>query len=343
MYQGSNELVAMRNWILLDNGSTTDIFCNPGLLVNIVETRDIMMIITNAGCFSTKMNGALGNYGAVWYSPRAITNVLSLKNISDKYRVIYHSWGTGSFEVHKPNSIIRFMQNSAGLYVHNTNNNEIVLLNTVSSKREGYSNHNYCAMVKACHKYEMIRYPSIKDYKNMVEHYLLGDTGITLWGITNADNIFGASMPALKGKDVCKTPNPVVADYIYVLESILEWYKNIELFVDIMFINNLPILIMISRHLKFMTVDVLDDRSACKIMVSLQETNELYWRRGFNITACYLDPEFKAIKKIKSKITVLINMTATKEHMPEVERQIRVIKERYMQYVILCHTLSYQN
>lgn len=126
------------------------------------------------------MKGMLGNYGQVWYSPRAITNILSLKNVSNKYRVTYNSWGTGSFEVHKLDNTMRFTRNNTGLYIHDASNNNICLLNTVLGNCEGYSNHDCCAAVKAHRIYKMIGYPSTRDYKNMVEHDLLGDTGVTL-------------------------------------------------------------------------------------------------------------------------------------------------------------------
>ena len=73
---------------------------------------------------------------------------------------------------------------------------------------------------------------------------------------------------------------------------------------------------------------MLDDRSARRITAGLEQVHTIYKRRGFQVVICYLDPEFKACKKIKSDITALLNTTGASEHVPEVERQIRVIKER---------------
>jgi hypothetical protein len=59
----------------------------------------------------------------------------------------------------------------------------------------------------------------------MVEHNLLGDTDITLWDITHTNKIFGPSVPVLKDKTVQKVPDPVVSNYIVVLDSIMDKYQ----------------------------------------------------------------------------------------------------------------------
>ena len=53
---------------------------------------------------------------------------------------------------------------------------------------------------------------------------------------------------------------------------------------------------------------------------------DLYACRGFQVGTVLMDNEFK---KLRNLVPILaINTTAAKEHVPEVERKIRLIKER---------------
>ena len=72
-------------WILLDNQSMVNIFCNEDLLGDIKNTNQTMTIDTNGGSIATNQQGYLNNFGYVWYDKRAITNILSLAKVKEKY------------------------------------------------------------------------------------------------------------------------------------------------------------------------------------------------------------------------------------------------------------------
>jgi hypothetical protein len=85
--------------------------------------------------------GDLSGYGTVWYDPHAIANILSLKNVKNKYHVTYNSNEKGSFCVTKPdNTTFEFKESPSGLYyidtIKHTHLQGVMMVNTVSNNKD---------------------------------------------------------------------------------------------------------------------------------------------------------------------------------------------------------------
>ena len=79
------------------------------------------------------------NYGDVWFDERAITNILCLKNMKNKYCVTYDSSENGTFTVYKPDAQLHFVMHQDGLNYHDTKNCEVTLIQTVQENEKDYS------------------------------------------------------------------------------------------------------------------------------------------------------------------------------------------------------------
>ena len=80
--QNHNIELDLTQIILLDNQSTMDLFCNPGLVDTVTKSRHNMKLKSNGGTMTVDHKATVAGYNhKVWFSINAITNIISLKNL----------------------------------------------------------------------------------------------------------------------------------------------------------------------------------------------------------------------------------------------------------------------
>ncbi|KAL7502512.1 hypothetical protein ACHAXN_001501 [Cyclotella atomus] len=92
-----------------------------------------------------------------------------------------------------------------------------------------------------------------------------------------------------------------------------------------MFVNGLPFFVTQSQDIKLKTVEFLPSRTAKQLLESLESVAQLYRRGGFLVKLCLMDMEFKPLESLSKSIPV--NTTVAREHVNDVERSIRTIKD----------------
>jgi hypothetical protein len=117
-----------------------------------------------------------------------------------------------------------------------------------------------------------------------------------------------------------------MADYVQIPKEIMSLNRNVTLAIDIMFINGLPFMVSISRKIKFTTVEYLLGRKHDHLVKSIRKIINLYRKRGFTVDTALMDREFECLRADLHELN--LKTTAASEHVPDVERQIRVLKER---------------
>ena len=259
-----------KEWILLDNQSTVDVFSNKNLLRNIREHAHTMNIHCNAGTTRTNLVGELVGYGTVWYNPKGIANILSLARVRERgYRVTFDSDDENSFYLHKKDGTVRvFTQSDKGLYYLDTREGEdnVVMINTVEGNSIRYSQRDYSQAKLARKIQQTIGRPSTKTFLSIVDNNLLQNCPITRADIIAAERIFGPDVGSLKGKTVRKTPSTVKIHMADIPTSIISRYQKVTVSADIMFVNKIPFFVTISRHIKFGTAEFLTNQKTVSIL-----------------------------------------------------------------------------
>ena len=75
----------------------------------------------------------------------------------------------------------------------------------------------------------------------------------------------------LKGKSVRRKPASIVTDYVDIPGEILGSRKELEVLIDIMFINKLLFLVSISQGLKFTTIEYLSIKNEIALVTSINK------------------------------------------------------------------------
>ena len=74
----------LKSSIIIDSGSSIDIFSNPQLVTDIKRSNQVIHISTNVGSKINQIQVMVPDYGKVCYDDKAIANILSLTNLVNK-------------------------------------------------------------------------------------------------------------------------------------------------------------------------------------------------------------------------------------------------------------------
>jgi hypothetical protein len=299
---------------LLDNQSTVHLFNNPDLLENIHKSESEMAVASNGGMTATKWKGLFPGFGDVWYDPKAITNILSMKAVQHLYHVHFDSEVSNTFYVDMgTKGTMEFTLLPEGLYYYDTakeqNKMGVSLVNTVANNKTKYSNDDYRRALTARKIQVLIGRPSTREYIRIVKNGLLRNCPINQEDILAAEDIFGPEIGCLKGKMVRKKAPKVNEERTGLPASIISRYRTVTLCVDVMHINGIPFLVTLSKHIHFGTVEAMENRKIPAILKAIKRVINIYKQRGFNIIWAMVDNEFEPIRGELADMGVGINET----------------------------------
>ena len=119
-----------------------DFFCNRALVTETYKSNISMRLKSNGGTILVTHKAKMARYHKnMWFSKRAITNIIPLSNAIQQHRVAYES-EENMFIVHreadeKPN--MEFIMHKVGLHYYDPRNRNFTFINTVFGNKEGYT------------------------------------------------------------------------------------------------------------------------------------------------------------------------------------------------------------
>jgi hypothetical protein len=318
-------------WLLLDNQSTIDVFCNRALLSNIKTSDRSMSIHCNAGVKTTNQTGFFPGYGEVWYHPTGIANILSLYRVRQNGFSVSYDDQRNTFIIKKPNGgSHEFAQSEKGLYYLDTaaQKHASVFVNTVEINKSKYSQRDYLRAIEARKLLCKIGRPSQKTFLSILERNLIPNCPVTRRDAVTAFAIFGPDIGSLKGKTVRHSGVPVAPILNDLPWETMSQYRDVTLTADIFYVNSVMFFVTKSRHIHFSTVETVANREPDTIIKAFNNVRNIYLRRGFVISHLLADVEFEYLRGFLSSLAITLNAASADEHVPDIERHIRTIKER---------------
>ena len=321
-----------KGWILLDNQSTVDVIHDRRLLQNIHTSDSPINIQSHAGKRQLTKKGLLPGYGLVWFDEQCPANILSLNNATTRFQVKYNSDDGNQFTLHDRSSgrlKHRFHRSPDGLYYMDSGSLQGSFLTTVSENEAGYSPDDVARAKAARSLLAKIGRPSTREYIKILKNNLLPNANVNEHDVRRAEKLYGPDLGTLKGKTTRRKP-PRVDTSLIVPPTIAEEHKDVTIAIDVLHVNNVAFLATISRRIHFGTIEAIQNSNDSTLLHALRNTLSIYRRGGLRPRVILADGAFTS-EYLKTQLQLMgvnLNPTARDEHVGDIERYIRTVKER---------------
>jgi Reverse transcriptase (RNA-dependent DNA polymerase) len=331
------------HFVLLDSDSTVSIFCNSDLLVDIHEVDEPLYLETNGGGYqvSTHM-GTVPDFGLVWYNPDSIANILSLAQVRRVRRVTMDSAQLPAFQVHKPDGsgATLFVEHESGLYLYDASVPVVPVTNSINASIVSYS----CLQTVAENKlkftarqiesadaarklYRLMGRPGYQRFLAALRDNLILNCPLTVDDANRAELIYGKDVAFLKGKTTASPAKDHVPDFVPIAlpPELLSLHSHVTLCFDIFYVLGLSFSLSTSRSLRYLSCRHMPDRTKPVLQSCISSDLALYRNRGFIPHSIHADGEYNAVSD--SFPGVHFSICSADDHVPEIERAIRTVKE----------------
>ena len=165
----------------------------------------------------------------------------------------------------------------------------------------------------------MVGRPLDKDLIKILKASSLPNCPVTPRDVLITNKLFGPNISALKDKTTqCGPPivdSPVPVD----ITSILKYYGEVTLCMDLMYVNKVPLLVTLSRNVKFGTVEAVADWKEATLLKCVGAVVTLYRKAGFKVTTALMDGEFMPFRGGLAELGLTLNETSRDEHVGDIE------------------------
>ena len=294
------------------------------------------------------MIGDFPDLGPVWYNSGSIANILSLAEVRKVCRVTMDTAAAPAMIVHRLNgTTMNFDEHPSGrLYIFKTNTvsdrvNAYTMISTVAEQNKLFSRRREIqAADEARNLYRKVGWPGEAEFQSLLRNNFVHNCPVTPDDAKRAMIIYCPDIATLKGKTTRSSAAPRVPTYevVPIPAPVLKHHLNVTLCAYLFFVQGIPFFHTVPRDIGFCTSIMVPDRSYKTMLREARAALKIYKLRGFHVRDMHNDNE---LERIKDDIAAPIEMYVVPAdiHVGEIERSIRMIKERSRACV---HGLSFK-
>jgi hypothetical protein len=169
----------------------------------------------------------------------------------------------------------------------------------------------------------------MNNFKSLLWMNVIQNCPVTVEDVNISENIFGPDMSSLKGKSTRRKPKPVRSDLIEIPKEIITKHHDIDLCMEAMYVNECGMLTAIDQTIKFRSLVPMNTKQHVEYYRALDQILRHYNQARFEIRTLHCNGELCGMmEKVEDDLDVDMNFTNAQDHVPEAERNNRMIKER---------------
>ena len=319
--------------ILLDNEAQVSVIKNKSLLKNIRTSKSKLTVSGAVGdkIVTTDQIGDFGDFGEVYYHPKVRANILSFSLVRERCLIDYDydrnvfivtsKSGGAKYEFHDRQRLYTCYM---GTNCNDRNSYNSVHAMTVDENEKRFPKHLVKKAREARRISECLGHESDSTMWKLLHSGTYLNMGITPDDVRRAREIYGPSIPLLKGTGTKKKPEhlrlPFQVEYNAAKKQVLH--------IDILFVAAQPYLLSVSKPLNLTACKRLSSKNTRNVRDALLTTIDAYKMHDYVVVGVSFDNEAVLHAAVSNIPGVTPSPTGSGMHEKVAESKARRLKER---------------
>ena len=323
--------------VIHDSGANCGIFKNINILKDIRISTETVTINGIGGNLTTNVIGTFHNKHDVYYHPDAVANILSQSAEKDNGATITYDDDRDEYTMSFANDDtyipLRFIR-VGGLYCVDTTNMDesyyVMNMQSTTTVRENKLKYTKREVKRADEAMKLRRRLSFPADDTIPKMQTIINIPTTRKDLVRSIDIYGKDRNSIRGKATKKKTKTIYMESIYKPSEVPQ-HMNIDIF----FIDGEGYLISVLTPLDYVMISRIKNRTSEALRAAVHHHLATAESEDYQVTHILCDGEkgFTAFFNALRTAGYLINPAGPGQHVPVVERKIRVVKERLRTYL----------